>query len=342
MKKVKTEEAAGMMICHDITKIVPGEFKGRAFKKGHIISEEDMPHLLKLGKEHIYVWEELDNTLHEDAAAQRIAQSIAGQGIKLTEPNEGKINLVAETNGLLKINSDLLWELNRIDQLAVATLHNNRLVKAGEIVAGTRVIPLVIDEQKILRAEELLASHQSQLIQVLPLRSLAVGMVTTGNEVYFGRIKDAFGPAVKNKLAEYGCTLLEQVFTPDDQEVIARSVIDLIARGAEMIVVTGGMSVDPDDNTPAAIRATGAEIISYGSPVLPGSMLLVAYYNNIPVLGLPGCVMYAKTTVFDLVLPRILAGERMTKQDIAMLGHGGLCLECTECVFPHCSFGKGR
>jgi molybdopterin biosynthesis enzyme len=280
--------------------------------------------------------------LHEDDAAQRIAQSIAGQGIKLTEPNQGKINLVAETSGLLKIKSELLCELNTMDQLAVATLHNNRLVKAGEIVAGTRVIPLVIDEKKILRAEELLASHQSKLVQVLPLRSLAVGMVTTGNEVYFGRIKDAFGPAVKNKLVEYGCTLMEQVFTPDDQEVTARAVTDLMVKGAEMIVVTGGMSVDPDDNTPAAIRATGAEIISYGSPVLPGSMLLLAYYNDIPVLGLPGCVMYSKTTVFDLVLPRILAGERMTKQDVAMLGHGGLCLDCPECVFPHCSFGKGR
>jgi hypothetical protein len=342
VKKIKTEKALGLMICHDITKIVPGEFKGRAFKKGHIITEEDIPQLLTLGKEHIYVWEEQDKMLHEDDAARRLAMSISGQGIKLTEPNQGKINLVAETDGLLKVNSELLGELNAIDQLAVATLHNSRLVKAGEVVAGTRVIPLVIDEQKIIQAEALLAGHEPQLVRVLPLKSLVAGMVTTGNEVYFGRIKDAFGPAVKNKLAEYGCTLMEQVFTPDNQEVIARAVADLRAKGVEMILVTGGMSVDPDDNTPAAIRATGAEIISYGSPVLPGSMLLLAYYDKIPVLGLPGCVMYSKTTVFDLVLPRILAGERLSKQDIAMLGHGGLCLDCPECVFPHCSFGKGR
>lgn len=341
MQKVKTEDAVGMMLCHDITRIVPGEFKGRAFKKGHIIAELDVAELLKLGKDHIFVWECGSDMLHENDAAERLAQAIAGDRIKLTEPNQGKINLVAEVNGLLKVNPQLLQQVNSVEQVAIATLHNNRIITSGEIVAGTRVIPLVISEEKIIQVEEMVAKHP-KLIQVLPLQSLKVGMVTTGNEVYYGRIKDAFGPAVTQKLAQYGCTLLEQVFAPDEQEYIKDAIIKLIEQGAEMIVVTGGMSVDPDDNTPAAIKATGAEIVTYGTPVLPGSMLLLAYYNNIPVVGLPGCVMYAKTTVFDLVLPRILAGERLEKQDIVSFGHGGLCLECPECTFPHCSFGKGR
>ncbi|MDW7674400.1 MAG: molybdopterin-binding protein [Bacillota bacterium] len=341
MIKVRTTEAVGMILCHDITRIVPGEFKGRAFKKGHQIKEEDVEELLKLGKEHIFAWEQQDGVIHENDAAERIAKAIIGDNLSLTEPNQGKISLIAKISGLLKVNIDLLTQANSIDQIAIATLHNNRIVKTGDIVAGTRVIPLVIDEAKIETVEKL-CHNNSSLLQVLPMKKLQVGMVTTGNEVFSGRIKDAFGPAVRKKLEQYDCSLLKQVFTPDDQKIITDEIIKLIEEGAELVVVTGGMSVDPDDNTPAAVKATGAEIITYGTPVLPGSMLLLAYYGKVPIVGLPGCVMYAKTTVFDLILPRILAEELLTKRDIALLGHGGLCLECPECVFPHCFFGKGR
>lgn len=338
MKKVRVEDAVGMVLCHDITQIVPGEFKGPAFRKGHIIQEEDIPKLLDLGKAHIYVWEKNEGMLHEDEAAMRLAKAVAGSGIEFTEPKEGKVTLVAAYDGLLKVDGERLEAINKIDQLIVATLHNNRLVKKGQQLAGCRVVPLVIEEEKISKAETIGSSNRP-IIYLKKLKRVKAGLVTTGSEVYYGRIKDAFGPVIKKKLEQLGSVLYKQVFVPDDVEKIAAAVRNLQEEGVELILTTGGMSVDPDDLTPTGIKAAGAEIIAYGAPVLPGAMFLLAYLGDLPILGLPGCVMYAKTTIFDLVLPRILCGEKLDRDSLVKLGHGGFCLNCESCTFPHCHFG---
>ncbi|WP_088187993.1 molybdopterin-binding protein [Desulfosporosinus sp. FKA] len=338
MKMIHVSEAVGSALCHDLTKIVPGKFKGAAFKKGHIIRPEDVEVLLSMGKEHIYVWEITKGTIHENEAALRLASAACGGNLTLTEPSEGKVNLISKERGLLKINMDLLYSLNSIDQIIFASRHNNTLVNEGDVVAGTRVVPLVIEEDKIIEAEAVL--HQDILVTILPLQSFKVGLITTGNEVFYKRIEDKFGPVVTKKLEALGSSVLEQVFVPDDSEKISDTIKSLISKGAEAIVVTGGMSVDPDDVTPYGIRQTGAEIVTYGLPVLPGAMFLLAYYGDIPIMGLPGCVMYSKASILDLVLPRILCGERLVRQNLVELSHGGLCLQCPECKYPICPFGK--
>lgn len=339
MKSVAVEQAEGMILCHDMTEIIPGSSKGRAFKKGHVIRKEDIPRLLTMGKEHIYVWEINDNTLHENDAAIRIAQGVTGAGIALTEPHEGKVDLKAQYRGLLKIRTDAIEAINDIEEVVLATVHTNQVVPAGKTVAGCRVVPLVINADKIRQVERI-CHLNLPIVEVKRLRSMRIGIVTTGSEVYNGRIQDGFGPVVKNKIDEFGCTLVRQIFVPDSIPMIVEAIHALIKEGAEMIVTTGGMSVDPDDVTPAGIRATGGHIVLYGAPVLPGSMFMLAYIDSIPVLGLPGCVMYHKTTIFDLVFPRILAGEDITRKDIVRLAHGGLCANCETCRYPECSFGK--
>lgn len=339
MKMVKVEEAVGMVLCHDITKIVPGEFKGRAFKKGHIIQPEDIPTLLRLGKDHIYVWELKEGKVHEDEAGIRLAEAVKGPGLSLTEPSEGKVNLIAEYDGMCIIKEELLFKINMIDDMVIATRNNNRPVKRGDVIAGVRVVPLVIEEKKLREVEEI--ARNENVISVVPFRTHQVGIVVTGNEVYNFRIKDRFSPVVKRKIESYGSKVVGQIVVPDNVDRIADAIMRLITQGANMVVTTGGMSVDPDDLTPTGIRKTGAEVISYGAPVLPGSMLLVAYLGEVPILGLPGCVMYHQTTVFDLILPLVMSGNRLTKQMMAKLGLGGLCLKCDVCRFPACSFGTG-
>ncbi len=340
MRKVNTVDAVGMILCHDLTKIVPGEFKGAAFKKGHVVRPEDVDELLKMGKEHLYVWENDVNSLHENDAAMRIAHAAAGTSLELSEPREGKVNLIATCRGLLKVNVKALAEVNDIEEVVIATRHTNQLLEKGEIAAGTRVIPLIINKAKIEKVEEI-CRKTGPLVEQKPLQSLRTGMITTGSEVYHGRVQDRFGPVVKAKLQNFDCPVTRQVLLPDDMQQIAAAIKDLIAEGAEMVIVTGGMSVDPDDATPGAVKASGANIVSYGAPLFPGAMFLLAYFNEIPILGLPGCVMYHKASVFDLVLPRVLAGEKLTRRDLTSLGHGGLCLNCPECRYPHCPFGKG-
>ncbi|MDK2820039.1 MAG: hypothetical protein PWP31_4 [Clostridia bacterium] len=340
MKKVRVEDAVGMVLGHDITKIIPNEFKGRAFKKGHIISYQDIPELLKLGKEHIYIMEIEKDSIHENEAASRLAKAGGKKGVSFTEPKEGKVSLIADYSGVLKVNKQLLRKINSIDDIIFATSHNNRPVTKGEVVAGTRIIPLVIKENAIKYIEDI--CQKETLIEILPFNKLKVGIVITGNEVYHGRISDAFGPVLKNKLEPYGCEVIGEKIVPDCKEEIKESIKSFIHQGAEVVLTTGGMSVDPDDVTPTAIKELGTRIISYGAPVLPGAMFLMGYLDEIPIMGLPGCVMYAKTTVFDLILPRVLTGEKITKSDIVELGHGGLCMECKPCRYPHCSFGKGE
>jgi molybdenum cofactor synthesis domain-containing protein len=339
MKVIPVEESIGTVLCHDITEIVPGKFKGRAFKKGHIIEESDIPILLRLGKEHLYVWELSQGLLHENEAATRLASAAAGGGIRFSEPVEGKVALIADYSGLLKVNVPLLQEVNAYEQIVFATLHSNQFVHSAQRVASCGVVPLVVSEEKISQIENFCHAG-SALILVKPLSVRRVGIVTTGSEVYAGRIQDKFGPVIQQKLTDLGSLVMGQTIVPDDRNRIVQAIHKYLQEGTEMVVVTGGMSVDPDDLTPSAIRNAGGEVITYGAPVLPGAMFMLAKIDGIPVLGLPGCVMYHKATVLDLVLPRILAGEEVSRRDITNLGYGGLCRGCESCHFPACSFGK--
>lgn len=339
MKTIRVEKAVGSVLCHDMTKIIPGEFKGVAFKKGHVIKNEDIAELLKMGKEHVYVWHKEDGMLHENEAAKRLGKLCKGMNISGSDIQEGKMSMIAECDGLLKMDLHKIGEINKIDEIIISARHQNFMVKKGDKLAGTRVIPLVINREKVERAEEI--AGDEPLMWIVPQNQHKLGIVTTGSEIYHGRVKDAFGPVIRRKAAEYGVEVLEQIIVDDNQEGILEAINKLEKCGATMIVCTGGMSVDPDDKTPSAIKASGAKIVSYGAPVLPGAMFLLAYKDDMPIMGLPGCVMYAKRTIFDLVLPRVLCGEKLTQKDLALYGHGGLCLECENCVFPLCGFGKG-
>ncbi|SDH35964.1 molybdopterin-binding protein [Desulfosporosinus hippei] len=340
MEKIKVRDSVGATLIHDMTQIIPGVVKGPRFRKGHVIREEDIPVLLSMGKEHIYVWDQKPGLIHENEAAERLAQAVAGSGLILDEPKEGKITLTAAYDGLLYSSEEGVLALNTLEGVILSTRHNHYPVKKDDKIAGTRVVPLMIEEKIILEAEETVKAFSSPILEVRPLKPFKVGLIITGSEVFHGRIKDKFGPVLRSKVENWGSTILDQKFANDDVAMIQSSIQDQLALGAEMILVSGGMSVDPDDVTPTAIKEMGAELVTYGAPVLPGAMFLLAYIGNVPIMGLPGCVMYAKTTAFDLIAPRILTGERLTRHDIVKLGSGGLCLECPICTYPHCSFGK--
>lgn len=338
MKKIKTTEAVGHVLQHDITEIIPGEFKGRAFKKGHIITEEDIPHLLRLGKDHIFVFELGEDKIHENEGAMILGKLGQGENISLgSEIKEGKINFNSYIDGILKVDSEKLFELNMLGEISFATLPNNIPVKKGELVGGARIIPLVIEKEKMDRAKALI---KSPILNVKPYKKYKVGIITTGNEVFYGRIEDKFGPVILEKLKPYNSEIIGQALCPDDKEVIKEKAREFLDKGVTMIIFTGGMSVDPDDMTPTSIIELGGELISYGAPVLPGSMFLLSYLGDIPMMGLPGCVMFAKKTVFDLVLGRVMTGEKLTKADIMRYATGGLCQSCEVCHYPNCTFGK--
>lgn len=338
MTKVPIEEAVGLVLGHDITEIVPGSFKGRAFKKGHIVQEEDIEHLLRIGKEHLYVLNLKSGLIHENEAAHRIAEAVAGPGLDLSEPCEGRINLTAGHQGLVKIDRERLEQINSLGDIVVATVHSDQQVEAGRPVAGTRIIPLVIEDESIQAVES--ACQHGPVVRVLPFQQLQVGLVTTGSEISAGRIQDGFGPVVRKKFENLGCSLLRQVFVSDDMAMTVSAIENLIQEGAEMVAVTGGMSVDPDDLTPSAIRAAGGQVVSYGAPTFPGAMFMLAYKGQIPIVGLPGCVMYHQASIFDLLVPRIVAGDPVERRDIVRLGHGGFCAGCSPCRYPICPFGK--
>jgi hypothetical protein len=340
MKKVKVQKAVGLVLGHDLTRIIPGSFKGVAFKKGHIIQTQDIPALLDLGKETIFVLEIPPGQLHENEAAERLSLALKGDHVSLQGPAEGKISLTAQISGLLKINLKALTRLNLIPNVIVSTLHTNTVTRAGEPVAATRIIPLTIDEKSILLAEEI-CRRSGPVVSIKPLMPKKVGVVVTGSEVYQGRVKDGFDEWVGRKLLAFGCQIDRKINVPDQEKRIAGAIREMLEAGSEMIVTTGGMSIDPDDVTRKGIRRAGARVIFYGTPVLPGAMFLYARIGNIPVLGLPACVFYHQVTLFDLILPLILAGEEPTRKEIAAMGHGGFCLNCPECRYPICPFGKG-
>ena len=339
MKLIRTEDAVGQVLCHDMTQIIPGAYKDARFRKGHIVTAEDIPVLLSMGKENLYIFELREGKVHENDAAERMCALCLNEGMSRSEVKEGKIEIFAERDGLLRIDREKLCAVNAIDELMIATRHGDTAVKVGDKLAGTRVIPLVIDEAKLIEAERIVGG--SPMLEVLPFQLKRAGVVTTGSEVYHGRIEDKFTPVLERKLAAFGIAMTEHITVDDGLDNIRAAIDRLRATDVDLILCTGGMSVDPDDNTPGAIKASGARIVTYGAPVLPGAMFLLGYFGDgRPIMGLPGCVMYAKATIFDLALPRIAAGVEMTRRDFTTMGEGGLCLGCKPCTYPNCGFGK--
>ncbi|MDO5131525.1 MAG: molybdopterin-binding protein [Eubacteriales bacterium] len=344
MKLIDTRDAVGHVLCHDMTQILPGKFKGPAFKKGHVVTEEDIPVLLSIGKEHLYVWEKDENMLHEDEAAQILYEICAGANMHPTGVSEGKIELIADCDGVLKVDRKRLRAVNMLGEMMIASRHGDTAVKKGDKLAGTRVIPLVIEKEKMERAKAVSAG--TPIFQILPFKLKKAAVLTTGSEVYRGLIRDQFTPVIEKKLKEFGVEVIFHEIFDDDPAALTDGCRRAVEAGAEMVFCTGGMSVDPDDRTPLAIKNTGARVVTYGAPVLPGAMFMLAYYGYanrvISIAGLPGCAMYAKRTIFDLVLPRLVAGDEVRAEELAALGEGGLCLQCPVCTFPNCGFGKGH
>ena len=338
MNLIATEKAVGHVLCHDMTQIIRGVTKDARFRKGHVVTEEDIPVLLSMGKENLYVWEKNEGMLHEDEAAQELWAMVKSPGLRPQGPKEGKIDVYAEVDGLLKVDSKRMRIVNSAGRMMIATRHGNTPVRAGDKVAGTRIIPLVIEAEALRKVRQQVG--EEPLLRILPWQLKTCGIVTTGSEIYHGRIKDTFTPVVQSKLEAFGLTVQEHAMCDDDDRMVTAAILDMKAKGCDMIVCTGGMSVDPDDKTPLAIKNTGARIVTYGAPLLPGAMFLLAYLDGTPVMGLPGCVMYAASTVFDVVLPRIVARDEVTADELADLGEGGLCLGCPDCRFPDCGFGK--
>jgi molybdopterin biosynthesis enzyme len=322
LKIIPVEQAVGLPLAHDITEIVPGKHKGPAFRRGYIVRSEDISKLLDVGKRHLYVLELEQDEVHEEEAARRLARAAAGAYFCFSDPSEGRINVIAEISGLLKVDADLLFRFNSLGELMMATLPSNRYIKEGEVVAGTRTIPVIVKEELIQRAEALCESHP--ILNILPVPARCVHLIVTGSEVYTGRIQDGFEPVVRKKLSEMGSELAGKKLASDDPDQIASLIQQAGSAGAELILVSGGMSVDPDDKSPEGIRRSGARIESHGFPVLPGSMFVMAYLGSVPILGLSGCVLHDAFSAFDILLPRLLAGEMIARADIMALGHGGL------------------
>lgn len=351
MKLIKTIDAKGAVLCHDITQIIQGVVKDAVFRKGHIVTEEDIPVLLSVGKDQLYVWEEEEGMLHENDAAEILCSLCLNEYMEQSTVKEGKIELTAQHDGILKINREGLKAVNSFGQMMIAARHGDFEVHKGERIAGTRIIPLVIEKEKMeaVRQKVVSLTGGAPIFKIQPFSHKKVGIITTGNEVFYGRIKDTFTPVIREKVGAYDTEVIAHETCNDDDKKVTAAIKSMVDLGADLVICTGGMSVDPDDKTPLAIKNTGANIVSYGAPVLPGAMFLLSYLEvggenprTVVVMGLPGCVMYAKRTIFDLVLPRVMADDRVTAHELAALGEGGLCLNCEVCSFPNCGFGKGK
>lgn len=337
MKKIPVEQAVGMTLCHDITKMVDG-FKGAAFRRGHVIREEDIEELLNIGKKTVFVWEENAGEIHEEDCALRMAAMAPVQGAHYTAPSEGKVLLMADTRGMLRVDTELLREINFIGDITISTLPDHYPVESGARLASMRIVPLVTKEEQIIAAERLCA--QRKLLDLRPYAHKKIGVIITGSEVYSGRIKDKFEPVVRRKMESYPAEILGVTICDDDLDMIINSAKAYLAKGADFLIFTGGMSVDPDDLTPTAIRRLGAQVVSHGVPSQPGNMTLVAYLSDVAILGVPGAAISLPTTIFDVLLPQIFTGDKLTKDDLIRLGDGGLCQMCRACHFPNCTFGR--
>ena len=364
MKKVAVQEAIGMEICHDITAMRDG-FKGPAFRRGHVIREEDVEELLNIGKKHVFVWEENTGELHEEDCARRMAAMAPVEGAHYTEPSEGKVLLIADRRGMFRVDTEMLREINSIGDITISTLPDHYPVEAGTRLASMRIVPLVTKEEQILQAEAL--CREKKLLDLKPYLPHKIGVIITGSEVYSGRIQDKFEPVIRRKMKQYDypAEIVGVTICDDDTDMIVQAAQAHLAAGADILLFTGGMSVDPDDITPAAIRSLGADIITHGVPSQPGNMTLVAYLDksaadtssgnvlaandaatdvfgtgNVTILGVPGAAISMPTTILDVLLPALFAGEKITKEDLVRLGDGGLCQLCPNCHFPNCTFGR--
>ncbi|MEW6227021.1 MAG: molybdopterin-binding protein [Bacillota bacterium] len=336
-REVRIEDAVGLRLAYDLTEIVPGERKGAVLRRGQLLTPEDIPTLRRIGKSSIYVLDIEPGEVHEDDAAKRLATLLAGPGIVIDMPGEAWADMRASHKGLLKVDARRLHTINSIGDLLVATRHTNSFVHPGDLVAKAKVRGLVVHEDRLSRAAAVAAADP--IIHVVPFRPVEAGIVVTGREICEKRVEDAFVPLLARRLAEYGSTIVESAVVPDEAEQIACAISDMMARNVDIIIVTGGMS--PDDCTPRGIELSGARVVFYGAPVSPGAMTLLAYNDAVPVIGVPAGILARPRGFFDLILGRILAGERLESPAVAEYGHGGLCLGCKVCTFPACPFGKG-
>ena len=339
MEKIAVEQAVGKILCHDITAIRPG-FKGPAFRRGHRITPEDVPALLDIGKRHIYVGELPADEIHEEDAARRLAALAAVEGGEFSGPSEGKMVLTAKHPGLLRVNVPLLRQIDSIGDITIATLPDHYPIAQGGRIASMRIVPLTTKTAQIERAEALCRESGTPLLRLLPYRTVKAGLIITGSEIYSGRIPDRFEPVLRGKLRPFGAEVLGCRFCDDDCAMIQNAIEDFFARGAQLILLTGGMSVDPDDVTPAAVRASGAKVVRHGVPSQPGNMLMLAYRGETALVGVPGAAVHTATTTLDVILPQLIAGERITEADLVALGDGGFCQGCGECRWPNCTFGR--
>jgi hypothetical protein len=340
MRKIKIEDAVGMVLGHDVTQIIPGQFKGPRFKRGHRIRKADIPEFLKIGKEHIYVMDLKPGILHEEDAARRLGHCLGGRYIDLSGPAEGKVTFHSKRNGVLKINLPLLHRINLSKNVILSTIHQHTPCTPGMAVGATRIISLTTSERQIDQVERW-CKKEGPVLEILPYRKLKIGVVITGNELFKGRIKDRFDDRVGKKIVHFGSRIVKKEVVPDDAHQISRALLKQHTGSVDLILVTGGLSVDPDDVTRKGVKMAGAKILFYGTPVLPGAMFLYGKLDEKPVLGLPACVFYHRATLFDIIFPRILAGEVLSRREISLLGHGGFCQNCDPCYFPVCPFGKG-
>ena len=337
MKKVKVQDAVGMTLCHDITAMYDG-FKGALYKRGHVIEEADIPRMLDIGKQTVFIWEPEAGEIHEEDAAARMAAAMPVEGAHYEGPSEGKMVLRADAAGMLRVDTALLRRLNSIGDATISTLPDHYPIRPGDRIASMRIVPLVTQEAQIEELEALCKG--AKVLDLLPYQAKKAGIVITGSEVYHGRIQDKFEAVARAKLAKYPCEVVGVAICDDDLDMLTGEARRLLDAGADLLIFSGGMSVDPDDLTPSAIRALGADVVTHGVPSQPGNMTLVAYLGEAAILGVPGASIVMPTTIFDVVLPQIFAGVKFTKEELIGLGDGGLCQLCKSCHFPNCTFGR--
>ncbi len=342
LEPVALEKAVGRKLLHDLTCIRPGESKGAAFLRGQTVTAGDLCRLQQMGRNRLYVEgpsSRPEGFVHEDPAAEAFARGMAGEGTRAGgPPREGKVNILAEIPGLLMVDKERLRRFNLVPEVMAASRKNFSIVDRGSVVAGTRAIPLFLPGEHFRAALALL--EEGPLFSVRPMRAARVGILVTGTEVFQGLVQDRFEGIITAKVQAYGCTVARAIIVPDERGAIAGAIGELLAAGSELIVTTAGLSVDPDDVTRKGLEDAGAAGMQYGAAVLPGAMTLIAHIGNVPVIGVPACALYFKTTSFDLLLPRILADVPIGRDELAALGHGGLCLNCVTCKYPKCPFGK--
>lgn len=339
MRKIPLTEAVGLPLAHDITEIRPEKgVKHRAFKRGHVVTEDDLERLRDLGKNYLYITGPEDTDVHEDDAALTVAPLAAGVGIDHeAEPCEGKIAFRARHDGVFRVDADRLLAIHRLAIPALPTLPGNYPVRKGQTVAAFRIIPLTC-ERAILDA--VVALLGEPLLRVDPFIVRDAAILVTGTEVYEGRIEDGFIPRLTAAVAGYDVPIATSAVVPDDRAVIA-SHIEQMAAQCGLVMVTGGTSVDPDDVTTAAMRDAGVEFAVKGMPVQPGNNFTIGYLGETAVCAIPAATLFFKATAFDIFLPRMLAGERIGVEQIAAMGLGGLAQPGTDACFPNATFGAG-